>query len=176
MRNILILISCIWLTSCIKDTNKAAAPTEVNAYIPVYALPNTLEQITVETAIPTLNAGKIYVYGNYIFQNELYKGFHIINNAVPASPQKVAFLKVPLSTEISIKGSYMYCNNLSDLVVFNISNPLNPVLVNRVKNAFPVIEQKYPPVSNVYFECVDESKGIVVNWIQKVITTPNCKR
>jgi hypothetical protein len=176
MKATLFFLCSILLFSCIKETKNQNAVGIVNAYIPVYALPNEIEQIALEPITTTLNAGKIYAYGNFVFQNELYKGFHIINNTVPANAQKIAFLKVPFSTEIAIKGNFLYCNNVSDLVVFNITNPLMPVLVKRVKDAFPIIEQNYPPATNCYFECVDNSKGIVVAWERKMIQAPNCKR
>jgi hypothetical protein len=147
------------------------------AYVPVYAQVADINTIGVETAKPTAVAGKIYAYGNTIFQNDSYTGFHIINNTNPANAQKIGFLKVPFSTEIAIKGNYLYTNNVSDLVVFDISNPANPVLIKRVKDAFPVISQTVPPVTNTYFECPDPKKGIIVRWEQKTLATlPNCRR
>jgi hypothetical protein len=163
------------LSSCVRD-NKNLSSFPVNAWVPIYAQANQIDSILVETVKPTVNAGKIYAYGNYIFQNEAYKGFHIINNSNPATASKIAFLKVPFSTEIAIKGNFLYTNNVSDLVVFNISNINNPVLVKRVKDAFPVIDQKYPSVSNVYFECPDATKGTVVGWELKNIPQPKCRR
>jgi hypothetical protein len=176
MRLFLCVVCSITLFSCTRNNDLARNNSLTNAYVPVYAQPNEIEQIAVEGITNTANAGKIYAYGNYIFQNEINKGFHIINNSSAATAKKIGFLKVPFSTEIAIKGDYLYCNNVSDLVVFNISNASNPVLVKRIKNAFPLIEQTHPSLSNVFFECVDKSKGIVVSWQQKMIQTPNCKR
>ena len=36
--------------------------------------------------------GKLYILGNYIFLNEIDKGIHIIDNAIPSSPKNVAFI------------------------------------------------------------------------------------
>ena len=174
-----ILFFCLILltiTSCTRKNDTIKNTATVNAFVPIYVQLTDVENIKIENVTPTIKAGKIYVYGNYIYQNDQYKGFHIINNSNPYSPQKVAFLKVPFSTEIAIKGSFLYCNNVSDLVVFNISNPISPLLVKRVKNAFPLIDQTYPPVTNTYFECVDNSKGVIVGWEQKNIPAPNCRR
>ncbi len=176
MRLIYVSLLFILMSSCTRNNENIQNTATVNAYIPVYMQLTEVENIKVEAVTPTVKAGKIYAYGNYIYQNDQYKGYHIINNTNPANAQKVAFLKVPFSTEISIKGSFMYCNNVSDLVVFDISNPIAPVLVKRVKNAFPLIDQSYPPVSNTYFECIDKSKGIIVGWEQKTIPAPNCRR
>jgi hypothetical protein len=176
MRFYIPVLLLIIFNACTIDTRYPNNNGNIFAYVPIYALPNEIEQIATQAPTPTINAGKIYAYGNYIFQNDLYKGYHIINNTNPANAQKIAFLKVPFSTEIAIKGGYLYCNNVSDLLVFDISNPANPVLTKRVKNAFPLIEQNYPPISNVYFECVDNTKGVVIGWEQKDIPIPACKR
>jgi len=81
-----------------------------------------------------------------------------------------------MATEIAIKSGHLYTNNVNDLVVFSLSNPAEPLLENRVKDAFPVIEQEYPPFNNTYFECPDPAKGIVVGWEQKELTNPQCRR
>jgi hypothetical protein len=62
------------------------------------------------------------------------------------------------------------------LLVFNLASPQQPQLINRVVNAFPIINQNYPPVNNIYFECPDAEKGIVVDWELKQITNAACKR
>ena len=148
----------------------------VAGYAPVYAQPNDLATISVTNARATVKAGKIYVYGNYIFQNDINKGIHIIDNSNPANPHKVAFIDVPFSTELAIKNGFLYTNCVSDLVVLDLQNPQNPTLVRRLDDAFPVISQDYPPAQNSYFECVDPSKGIVVDWEPKTLNNPTCRR
>lgn len=162
------------LSACDGDINLPPSG-DTQAYVPVYANPSTLDDITIESVRLTQKAGKIYAHGNYIFQNEINQGIHIIDRS-QAQPQKVAFLKVPFSTEIAVKGNYLYTNSVSDMLVIDISNPRQPAVVKRIKNAFPVIDQEYPPFSNVYFECVDPSKGIVVDWELKTVKTPKCRR
>lgn len=145
-------------------------------YVPVYSTISTVQQYDVEPAKPTEQAGKIYAYQNYIFQNDLYEGIHIIYNK-DQNPVKVAFLKIPLNTDIAIKGNYLYANNYTDLVVFDITDPQHPQFVRRVANVFPQVNQDYPPFTNVYFQCTDKSKGIVVRWEKNdSIPVPNCRR
>jgi hypothetical protein len=170
----LIPFFCIILTACKRQQTVDTGSQQ--AYAPVYAKLADLSAIATVTPQPTAKAGKIYAYGNYIFQNDLNTGIHIIDNSTQGSPQKVAFLKIPFSTEIAIKGNYLYTNSVSDLLVFNLASPQQPQLVNRVSNAFPIINQNYPPYSNVYFECPDSQKGIVVDWELKQIINPACKR
>ena len=149
---------------------------DIPGYAPVYATAQVATSISTEPSRPTVNAGKIYAYGNYLFQVEQNEGIHIINNANPQQPQKLSFLKIPTCTEIAIRSNHLYTNNLDDLVVFNIANIAAPQLVNRVENAFPQLSQEYPPASNTYFECADPAKGIVIGWVQKTISNPKCRR
>jgi len=151
-------------------------PTEVMGFAPVYAPGTAVNTIGMEAARPTTNPGKIYAYGNYLFQVEQNQGIHIINNTNPASAAKIAFLKVPMATEIAIKSDHLYTNNLNDLVVFNLSNTTNPQLVSRIQGAFPTIDQTHPNVSGTFFECPDPSKGIIVAWERKLIRQPKCRR
>ena len=148
----------------------------VDAYVPVYSTIAALNNIRVAPHQPTEQAGKIYAYGNYLFQNDLNSGIHIIDNRDRMHPKKIAFLKLPLSTEIAVKGNYLYSNNYVDLVVFDISDPSNPKLIKRVKDVFPATDQKYPPFNNGYFQCPDQSKGTIVRWELKNIPIPNCRR
>lgn len=147
----------------------------VAGYAPVYAQPNDLANISVSGARATVKAGKIYAYGTYIFQNDLNKGIHIIDNSNPANPHKVAFIEIPFSTEIAIKNGFLYTNSVSDLVVLDLQNPQNPSVVRRLDDAFPVISQEFPPAQNVFFECVDPSRGIVVDWEYKTLNNPTCR-
>lgn len=175
MKPLLTLSLLLFLFSCTPENNKPIQGT-MDAYVPVYASAADVTQISVEAPRNIAQAGKIYAYGNYVLQNDLNTGIHIIDNTNRTSPQKVSFLKLPLSTEIAVKSNYLYANNYKDLVVFDITNPAKPQFVKRVSDVFPLVNQKYPPFLNVYFECPDESKGIVVRWELKRINTPKCRR
>ena len=147
-----------------------------DGYAPVYASVQSATQLNMESSRPTINPGKIYAYNQYLFQVEQGKGIHIINNSNPQQAEKISFLNIPLCAELAIKSNFLYTNNLDDLVVFDISNILSPQLVSRLEDAFPNESQLYPPMANVYFECVDPSRGIVIGWERKMIDNPKCRR
>lgn len=173
----LLLLTCLCFVAC--DGNWIENSTDgqsVLAWVPIYAKPSELQAIAVTGAQPTVKAGKIYAYGNYIFQNDQNKGIHIIDNSIPSQAKKLAFINIPFSTELAIKGRYLYTNSVSDLLVFDLADLQAPKLLKRVKDAFPVVLQDHPPFSYVYFECPDPSKGIVVDWQEKMIPVPNCRR
>jgi len=157
----LYLLLLFFLFSC--DTG-LGDQLRITAYVPIYISKQDASNVGAVAAKPTVYPGKIYAYGNYLFQVEQNEGIHIIDNSNPQQAHKIAFLKVAAATELAIKSGYLYTNHLNDMVVFDLSDITSPRLVNRLENAFPQIGQEYPPFSGVYFECVDPSKGVVIGW------------
>jgi hypothetical protein len=83
------------------------------------------------------NPGKIYIYGNYIFLNEQDAGIHIIDNRQPTAPKNIAFIPIPGNVDLAVTGNTLYADSYSDLVTFDISNPLAVVAKKFNNNAFP---------------------------------------
>lgn len=174
MKVIIPAIAFILLASCVDNTFDDL-PNTVDASVPIYADTTHPVQVVMEGFRPVSNPGKIYVYGNYIFQNELNEGIHIIDNSDRQHPVKKAFLAIPFNTEMAIKGNHLYANSVSDLLVISLADPLHPSLVNKIKHAFPFIPQTYPPDGG-YFVCPDPSKGVVVGWKRERVEKANCRR
>lgn len=164
----------LFISSC--TTNTDVNFGEVDTYIPVYSKPADLTNIGIEPIRSTAKPGKIYVIGNLLLQNDINSGVHFIDISNPNQAKKISFLRIPWSTELSVKGGYMYVNNFNDLLVFNISDLQNPSLVKRLENVFPYHNSEYPSVPRAFFECVDKSKGIVVGWELKKTKNPKCRR
>lgn len=176
MRNFTFLVSLFLLLQSCDPLGSGSWSGGQQAYVPVYVKPENLTAISVQSAKAITKPGKVYVKGNLLLQNDVNTGVHLIDISNPSQPVKLAFLNVPFSTEISIKDNFLYVNNFNDLLVFNISNPSSPSLVKRLEDVFPYHNNEYPPVSNTYFECVDPSKGIVVDWKLATVTDPKCRR
>lgn len=60
--------------------------------------------------------GKIWVFNEYIFVIELYRGIHILDNADSANPENVAFIQVDGCTDVAVKDGIIYANNAVDLI------------------------------------------------------------
>jgi hypothetical protein len=177
MRKIFLLLVCAaFLAGCTSPGRGEYNVGTFQAYVPVYAKPTDVTNIGVEPAKTIQKPGKIYVIGSILLQNDVNKGVHIINISNPRQPQKLAFLRVPWSTEIVVKDNYLYVNNYNDLLVFSLTDVQNPALVKRIANVFPYHYNEYPPQQWGYFECVDPSKGIVVDWELRTVTNPKCRR
>lgn len=149
---------------------------QVDAYVPVYANTAEAKQIVLQSPQPIINGGKIATLGNYVFQVETDKGIHIIDYSNPATPVKRGFIKNALCRELAIKGNSIYTNNLSDLVVLDISNANAVTVSSRINNAFPDLALQFPPCTNCYFECADAAKGIVIQWSSQKVNNPKCRR
>jgi hypothetical protein len=167
-------VALVFLFSCVDHTFDDM-PQMIEASVPIYADTNKLAPVAIESSRPVSNSGKIYVYGNYIFQNELNEGIHIIDYSIPTQPAKKAFLTIPFNTEMAIKGNHLYANSVTDLLVVDLSDPLHPSVVNKIKHAFPFVPQTYPPDGG-YFVCPDPSKGVVVGWNKEMVEKANCRR
>ncbi len=175
MKSILLIAFTFFIiTGCTPENEPQQG--NVMGYVPVYAQTTSVLNHRILPQRATSKAGKIYAFGNFLFQNDIGTGIHIINNTNRTSPQKVGFIELPLSTELAVKGNFLYCNNYRDIVVFNITNPATPQMVKRMSNVFPALNQQYPPYNNCSFECVDPNKGVVIYWEEKQITNPKCRR
>ena len=113
-------------------------------------------------------AGKIYIQGNYLFVNEKYKGIHVFDNSIPASPVNLTFIDIPGNVDLAVRGNYLYADNYVDLVVLDISDITSPLEVARIKDIFPYTipetTESYP-ISNI-----DQHQGVIVSWQVKEVT------
>ncbi len=137
MRKINILI-CFFATAlftgCFKDECKSVR----QIYKPVYkTLSQVRSNIKARPAEDVKNAGKIYLYKNYIFLNEPGNGIHVIDNSDPSHPKNISFINIPGNVDLAVKDDYLYADSYSDLVVFNIADPANATVKAFTNNVFP---------------------------------------
>lgn len=153
--------------------------TEVSleGYVPVYETYENYQAIYSEAPRSMADPGKIYYKDNLIFVIERDKGIHVVDNENPEDPQILHFIHMRGSSDISIKDNNLYSNNGPDLVVLDISDLGDVKVTGRIANAFEsakVFTSNEPPVQGVAFECVDHSKGMVIDWERKELTNPEC--
>jgi hypothetical protein len=114
------------------------------------------------------NTGKIYVYGNYIFLNESNKGIHIIDNSQPNAMKNVGFINIPGNVDLAVMGNTLYADSYSDLVAFDISNPLQVKAKQFLNNVFPQRNAYYVTGSTTN----PDSVKVVADWIERDTTVP----
>jgi hypothetical protein len=157
----LLLISIFILQSCLKDkithTYTLVRPV-YKTKAEVYANIKSNASRTIE------NPGKIFLYGNYIFLNEIDKGIHVIDNSDPSNPIEKTFINIPGNLDIAVKGNTLYADLYSDLVVINISNPLAVHFEKSISRVFP--DRAY---ANGF---IADTNLVIVDWIKKDTTVP----
>jgi hypothetical protein len=104
------------------------------------------------------NTGKIYVYGKYIFLNETDRGIHIIDNSNPASPKNIAFIDIPGNIDMAVKGNTLYADAFTDLVVLDISNPLQVSLKKVIEDVF---QYRY-----YYSGFQQDTSMVITDWVK----------
>lgn len=151
-----LLGSCCW--SCPDDDEPASRPQNYRAET------MTREELEASVALTqprTMEkAGKIYVKDNFLFVNDVNRGFHIYVYDDAGNPIEVAFLAVPGATDLAVRNNTLFINQATDLVTLAYEN--NAItLVKRNRNVFP---QKVSPEGDEAY--VDEDE-IVTNWIPR---------
>jgi hypothetical protein len=171
------LVLAVLLTSCWDFTRKPYNPKKVLGYKPVYTNDASLVMVETLTPQPVRNAGKIYVKGSLIFQNDLGYGIHVIDNSNPATANRIGFIRVVGNSEMSIKGNYLYVNSFGDLVVVDISDWHH---VNEVKRMPAAFSQGYTnfiplPEHKVYYECPDFfNNKYQIGWVKDSVYNYSC--
>ncbi len=97
--------------------------------------------INLKEARQIITSGKIYVKEDLIYLNELGKGFHILDNSDPENPQPLAFIEIPLATDLAIRNNILYVHHAVDLVSFSYSVSNNRLdILHRERNVFPELQ------------------------------------
>ena len=167
---VLALLLLFFLPIIVPTENKTLAYAETyDVYAPVYmSYEEFRKPITSGSVHPLEEFGKIYVKDNFIYVNELYKGVHVINNQDPSNPEIIAFINIPGNVDIAIRDNILYADSWVDLVVVDISDPTNVSEIKRIEDVFPNTGPTFLFMEDLeveaYFEEIDDSKGIVVDW------------
>jgi len=159
-----LVLSGVSCSDTVKDT------VTYTANVPVYMSKDEFKATTrVGATHPMTNPGKICLYGNYIFINEINEGIHVIDNTDPSSPRNVAFIEIMGNIDLAAKDGILYADNMVDLLLFDISNPGAPRLKSRMEGVFegvlPATNNDYPVAEKIDFE-----GKVVVGWTQETVT------
>lgn len=173
---LLTVISLVFLGCPIEPVfdNQIVDVGEVEGMKPIYSAVADWQEIVVKEPVIMEKLGKIYYKDGLLYVNEKFKGIHVIDNTDPSNPVKLKFIQIPANKDIAIKGNRLYADNYTDLVTLDITDLENIIVLSRVKDIYPKATQAYPEAYQGYFECVDESMGIVVGWEEATLNNPDC--
>jgi hypothetical protein len=167
IRTSLVFISILTLLSLVGCQDKLLQTYDVNN--PVYMSYEDLRSAVKDTTPAEISTpGKIYLYGDYILVNEVRKGIHVVNNADPANPEVISFIKIPGNIDMAIKNNILYADSYVDLVAIDISDLNNIKEVARFEDLFSWALPPYEAGTRV--GTVDEAQGVVVGWHVEEVT------
>ena len=158
--NTILFLSFFILHSCIFSISDS---DDDDSYVSIYN-PIRLTRTEFENSVALDNAktleetGKIYVKNNFLFINEPYKGFHVVDNTNPENPIFVKFISCPGATDLIFKGNTFYINQAVDLIAVQFNDTFSEIIVTkRIRNIFPEIQSP----DGFYGS---EENSVVVNW------------
>jgi hypothetical protein len=173
-----IFLSCVILSSC-----GGQEVEQVIGLRPIYGTLADFNTIIKSEQPKTLgDVGKIYVFNELLFINEVGKGVHVYDNTNQTAPEPLKFINIPGNVDIAIKEQFIYADLSTGMVTIDISD-LNNVKVTDLDNRYlSSADQQRPPFSitkdlisnRIYFECVDQSKGLIINWEKEEMPKPAC--
>ncbi|MFS4455019.1 LVIVD repeat-containing protein [Maribacter sp. 2304DJ31-5] len=171
MKKNLFLLFIITLTSFVSCDNDGPYEEYLVARpVVVDAIAFKTEAIDIVDPVPIVSSGKIYAYQDYIFVNDVDRGFHVVDNRNPASPKSIAFIKLEGNNDISIKDDKLYADSYGDLVIFDISDIDDIKLTGRVVNAIYNnggiwIANLESPRADIYdYGDYDSQRDVIVDW------------
>ena len=104
--------------------------------------------------------------------NEKGEGIHVFDNTDPKSPRPVGFVQMLGNSDMAMKDDVLYGDHMGNLVALTVDN------FNNVTKTQSLPLQNWelgvPPPANKHFECIDQSKGVVVRWVKVQLKNPSC--
>jgi hypothetical protein len=139
------------------------------ANVPVYMTYEDLRSsFEVTGGVDLVEPGKIYFKDQYMYINEYRKGIHVVDLSDAASPVQKAFINIPGNVDMAIRNNLLYADSFTDLVIIDISDPLQPAEIKRVENLF---EYLIPPYDTQYpLDEIDQEEGVILEFKVKEIT------
>ena len=108
--------------------------------------------------------GKIWVYDNFIFVIEQYRGIHILDNTDSENPKNLRFMQIDGCTDVAVNNGIIYANNAVDLIGVRPASDYNSInVVSRNRNVLPEI-QSPSGWFNRDFEKFRPDDTIIVRW------------
>jgi hypothetical protein len=139
---------------------------------PVYISQAALRDIRNLPPRSIVESGPIFLRDTLFFMLERKQGIHVFSLQGTQDKNRLTFFSIPGADDFSIAGSRLYAAAWTDLVTIDISDLYQIKEVNRQSGVFqPIL---FPLFYRGPFECVDETKGVVLRWEEALIKDARC--
>lgn len=159
------------LSGCFIFPEGETNPRVTEGYRPVYG---SIAQKEIEflASRPIKNPGKIYAYKNFLLVNESNEGIHVFDNDEPENPKDLGFIQIVGNSDMTVKDDILYADHMGNLVALTIGNFETVTKVGSLP--LQNWDLGLPPPAGAYFECIDQTKGLVVRWVKVELNNPGC--
>ena len=151
---ILVLLGC---ENNYEDTYSYSKIISQSKDYPVYLDMSEIGNIQVTARLPQVAPFKIVSNDKYYFVGDTLKGIHVYEKKA-GSVSYLCFIKCRYIKDFDLVNNQLFCNNFVDLVVLDVSNPLQIKILHRQKNQFNQFSS-YTDYWNIPYV---EGKGIIV--------------
>jgi hypothetical protein len=132
---------------------------------PVYLDMSEIGNIQVTARLPQAAPFKIVSNDKYYFVGDMLKGIHVYEKKA-GSVSYLCFIECRYLKDFDLVDNRLFCNNFVDLVVLDVSNPLQTTILYRQKNQFNQFTS-YKSDWNIPYV---EGKGLIVRTETHVLT------
>lgn len=165
MRNSLLPLALLLVLSSCTDKRLQTFTANVPIYISYEELRSSYG---ISGAAELQKPGKMYYMEPYLYINEYQEGIHIVDLSDPANPTPKAFITIPGNVDMAIRNNTLYADSYIDLVMIDVSDPVEPKLIQRIEKLF---EYVIPPYDYDYpLAEIDQEKGVIKGYEIKEIT------
>jgi hypothetical protein len=132
---------------------------------PVYLDMSEIGNIQVKAKLPQVAPFKVVSNDKYYFVGDMLKGIHVYEKK-SGSVSYLCFIECKYIKDFELADNKLFCNNLVDLVVLDVSNPPHTNILHRQKNYF----NRFTSYVNYWNIPYVEGKGIVARTETHVLT------
>jgi hypothetical protein len=132
---------------------------------PVYLDMSEIGNIQVKARLPQTAPFKVVSNDKYYFVGDMLKGIHVYEKKA-GSVSYLCFIECKYIKDFELADNKLFCNNLVDLVVLDVNNPMQTSILHRQKNQF----NKFTSYKNYWNIPYVEGKGIIAGTETHVLT------
>ena len=139
MKKLFLYLACILIFVSCEDEYKSVYTYEYTTTInyPVYYdASDILVDIQVTPTVTPVSPYKIASNDKYLFVGEMMKGFHVYEKTGEHNVSPLCFIECKFSKAFDVVDNFLFCNNFTDMLVIDISNPQQAAVRHRQKNHF----------------------------------------
>lgn len=168
MKQLLYLFLVLFLFGCediFKDTYHYSQIITQSKDYPVFLDMSEIGNIQVKTNSPITAPFKILSNNKYYFVGEKLKGVHVYEKKV-TGVNYLCFIECRYIADFELTDNKLFCNNLVDLVIVDVSNPMKINILHRQKYHFNQFSS-YKKYWNFPYA---EGKGLIVGTEKHELT------